>query len=562
MSPRKKITDQREGYSGVAVIYARYSSHNQRDVSIEQQVKQCQEFAQRNNLSIIEVYADRAVSGKTDQRPNFQRMMKDAEKKKFRYVIAWKSNRMGRNMLQAMINEARLDEAGIRCLYTEEDFDDTAAGRFALRNMMNVNQFYSENMAEDVMRGLMDNAKKCMVNGPLPYGYQRGQDGRYAIEPNKAEIVREIFERFYAGDQLVDIENDLNGRGIKTGSGSRWNRGSFHRMLANERYIGVYKYAGYRIEDGIPAIIEKELFYAVQEKLTTKKNPRGRRHENSNYLLTGKLFCGHCGGFMVGMSGTSETSVKHYYYDCQTKRKEKTCLKKAVRRDWIEQKVAEAVKQYIMLDEIIQWLATGYDSFVKRSRKDSLLAAAETELEGVNKAIKNVMSAIEQGIITSATKERLMELEDERRQLEATVAVERAALMDISKEQVGFWLASFREGDITDKKYQEKLINSFIQAVYLYDDEMRMVFSFSNRASQVVLSLEDINNLGSDETLESSYKFADGSPEKRHAERRVFFCCPSGSFPSRRRRNGANAPPGLGGLRSVLPRVPGNGKPL
>ena len=217
----------------------------------------------------------------------------------------------------------------------------------------------------------------------------------------------------------------------------------------------------------------------------------------------------------MGMSGTSETSVKHYYYDCQTKRKEKTCLKKAVRRDWIEQKVAEAVKQYIMLDEIIQWLATGYDSFVKRSRKDSLLAAAETELEGVNKAIKNVMSAIEQGIITSATKERLMELEDERRQLEATVAVERAALMDISKEQVGFWLASFREGDITDKKYQEKLINSFIQAVYLYDDEMRMVFSFSNRASQVVLSLEDINNLGSDETLESSYKFADGSPEKK-----------------------------------------------
>ena len=156
MSPRKKITDQREGYSGVAVIYARYSSHNQRDVSIEQQVKQCQEFAQRNNLSIIEVYADRAVSGKTDQRPNFQRMMKDAEKKKFRYVIAWKSNRMGRNMLQAMINEARLDEAGIRCLYTEEDFDDTAAGRFALRNMMNVNQFYSENMAEDVMRRLYE----------------------------------------------------------------------------------------------------------------------------------------------------------------------------------------------------------------------------------------------------------------------------------------------------------------------------------------------------------------------------------------------------------------------
>ena len=217
-------------YSGAAVIYARYSSHNQRDVSIEQQVKQCQEFALRSNLQIIEVYADRAISGKTDQRPNFQRMMREAEKKKFKYVIAWKSNRMGRNMLQAMINEARLDEYGVRCLYTEEDFDDTAAGRFALRNMMNVNQFYSENMAEDVMRGMMDNAQKCMVNGPIPLGYRKGTNGKYEVEPKEAEVVKEIFERFHDGDLLVDIANDLNGRGIKTKAGNRWNKGSFHRM--------------------------------------------------------------------------------------------------------------------------------------------------------------------------------------------------------------------------------------------------------------------------------------------------------------------------------------------
>ena len=126
-------------------------------------MEKCREFAERNNLLITEVYADRAITGKTDRRPNFQRMMRDAAKSKFQYVVAWKSNRMGRNMLDAMMNDARLRDIGVRCLYTEEDFDDTAAGRFALRNMMNVNQFYSENMAEDVMRGMMDNAKKCMV---------------------------------------------------------------------------------------------------------------------------------------------------------------------------------------------------------------------------------------------------------------------------------------------------------------------------------------------------------------------------------------------------------------
>lgn len=501
-------------YSGAAVIYARYSSHNQRDVSIEQQVKQCQEFAQRSELQIVEVYADRAVSGKTDQRPNFQRMLKEAEKKKFKYVIAWKSNRIGRDMLQAMINEARLNELGVRCLYTEEDFDDTAAGRFALRNMMNVNQFYSENMAEDVMRGMMDNAKKCMVNGPLPYGYRRGGDGRYEIEPKEAEVVREIFERFYSGDLLVDIGNDLNGRGIKTGAGNSWNKGSFHRILVNERYIGVYEYAGFRVEDGVPAIVRKELFFAVQKKLRTKKNPQGRHRENGDYLLTGKLFCGHCGGFMVGMSGTSKTSAKHYYYDCQTKRKEKACRKKAVRRDWIEQKIAEATKQYIMRDDVIQWLVDGYDNFLKVHRKDSLLLETEEELGEVKRAIKNVMSAIEQGIITPTTKERLVALEDEQRHLEVMIAVERAALVDIPKEKIQFWLESFKDGDVTDKKYQSKLIDAFVQAVYLYDHELRVVFSFTKNQDSVAIPLEAVDGLCLDDVPEGSYKLPNGSPSR------------------------------------------------
>lgn len=116
-------------------------------------MEECLKFAKDEGITIVETYADRAVSGKTDRRPNFQKMMKDAEKGGFGYAVAWKSNRMGRNMLQAMLNEERLNEMGIRVLYTEEDFDDTAAGRFALRSMMNVNQFYSENMAEDIRRG-------------------------------------------------------------------------------------------------------------------------------------------------------------------------------------------------------------------------------------------------------------------------------------------------------------------------------------------------------------------------------------------------------------------------
>ena len=132
------------------------------------------------------------------------------KKANFRRLLAWKSNRIGRNMLQAMVNEAKLEDCGVKVFYAEEDFDDTAAGRFALRNMMNVNQFYSENMAEDITRGLYDNASKCMANGRQPLGYKRGEDGRVVLDEANAAVVREIFTRVAAGDLFVDIARDLN----------------------------------------------------------------------------------------------------------------------------------------------------------------------------------------------------------------------------------------------------------------------------------------------------------------------------------------------------------------
>lgn len=512
MASRKGFTEMMGEYSGIAVIYARFSSHNQREVSIEQQVKEGRKFAAANNLRIVEIYADKAVTGKTDRRTNFQRMMKDATKGKFQYVIAWKSNRMGRNMLEAMINDARLRELGIRTLYTEEDFDDTAAGRFALRNMMNVNQFYSENMAEDIKRGLNDNAEKCMVNGALGLGFKKGEDGRYAIDEPKAAIVREIFERVAALEPFVDIYNDLNARGLRTSTGKPWNRSSFHRMLVNERYRGVYIWGNTRVEGGVPRIVSDALFFKVQEVLKTKKNAQGRHRENGDYLLTGKLFCGHCGSPMVGISGTSKTGAKHYYYICQKKRLEKSCEKKTARRDWIEQRVAEAVKENVMHQEVIDWLLGGYEDFLKQHRKDSLLLSYEEDLAGVQKAIKNVMAAIEQGIITPTTKERLVELENDRLQLEANIALEKAALVDVPRDHIEFWLCSFMDGDATDKKFQAKLIDAFVQAVYLYDGKLKIVCNYTGKNSSITITFDEVDSIESATTPECSYRLADSPP--------------------------------------------------
>lgn len=487
MGKRQKAT------GGDAVIYARYSSHNQRDVSIEQQVEACRKHAAELGLTVTATYEDRAISGKTDKRPSFQRMMRDAEQHKFAYVLAWKSNRIGRNMMQALVNESRLVDCGVKVFYAEEDFDDNAAGRFALRSMMNVNQFYIENMAEDVKRGLYDNAKKGLVNGSLPLGYKRGADGKPEIDEPKAAIVREIYTRVAAGELFASIAADLNARGIRTARGREWNKGSFHVLCHNDRYRGIYMYGDIRIPGGMPRIISDELFYDAQEAYGMKKDNRyGRaRHGAENYLLTGKLYCGHCGSYMVGISGTSKTGEMHYYYACQKHRLEHTCEKKAIRRDVIENAVARVIMMYCLDDETIDFIVDSTIAYFKQKDHELHIEAMENELVAVQQAISNLMKAIEAGIITPTTRTRLLDLEEQQAKLSAKINTAKAERVEIDRDDLIAGLQLFRTGDIKNKKFLAKLFNTFLLAVYLYDDNrLKIVFSFTGNHNNIEIPLE------------------------------------------------------------------------
>lgn len=478
---------------GDAVIYARYSSHNQRDVSIEQQIEACRKHAAELGLTVTATYEDRAISGKTDKRPSFQRMMRDAEQHKFAYVLAWKSNRIGRNMMQALVNESRLVDCGVKVFYAEEDFDDNAAGRFALRSMMNVNQFYIENMAEDVKRGLYDNAKKGLVNGSLPLGYKRGADGKPEIDEPKAAIVREIYTRVAAGELFASIAADLNARGIRTARGREWNKGSFHVLCHNDRYRGIYMYGDIRIPGGMPRIISDELFYDAQEAYGMKKDNRyGRaRHGAENYLLTGKLYCGHCGSYMVGISGTSKTGEMHYYYACQKHRLEHTCEKKAIRRDVIENAVARVIMMYCLDDETIDFIVDSTIAYFKQKDHELHIEAMENELAAVQQAISNLMKAIEAGIITPTTRTRLLDLEEQQAKLSGKINTAKAERVEIDRDDLIAGLQLFRTGDIKNKKFLAKLFNTFLLAVYLYDDNrLKIVFSFTGNHNNIEIPLE------------------------------------------------------------------------
>ena len=465
---------------GNAVIYARYSSQNQRDVSIEQQIAACEKYAINGNFTIVERYADRAISGKTDNRPAFQKMMRDAHEGGFDFVIAWKSNRMGRNMLQAMVNEGKLNELGIRCLYVEEDFDDTAAGRFALRNMMNVNQFYSENMAEDVRRGMEDNASKCMVNNLPPFGYRKGKDGKYEVDEAQAEIVREIFSRVLSGWSIYDIQADLNNRRIRTGRGTEWKKQSFGHLLQNDKYTGVYRWADVVVDGGMPAIVDKETFDKVQLILRSKKKPRGRQRMNEEYILSGRLFCGKCGAPMTAQAGTSATGQTYHYYYCNRKRYDHTCDCRNIIRDKVERSVADFITAEIMDDAFIDWIVSGYKTAADLKRDDTKKQVLQSELADVNIRLSNILKAIEAGVFNEATQSRMHELSEARKELEKAIRMEELQNQLPAPDEVRFWLEELRAGDLKDRRYQRKLILTFIRAIFVYEDRLRIQFNYGS----------------------------------------------------------------------------------
>lgn len=476
---------------GNAVIYARYSSHNQKDASLEQQIAECRKYADRNGFTVTEVYQDAAISGRTDVRPAFQRMMHDARHEKFDTIIAWKSNRIGRNMTQTLTNMAKLAEYGVDCLYVEEDFDDSAAGRFSLRTMMNVNEFYSEAMAEDITRGLMDNAKQCKVNGRLPFGYRKGDDGKYAIDETQAVIVREIFDRFRSGWLISEIMADLNNRGIRTRDGKPWKFQSFEKLLQNEQYIGVYKYSTVRIEDGIPAIIEKPVFEEVQRLLSNKKRPRGHKRNDTEYFLVGKVFCGLCGSPMTGGSGTSRNGSLYSYYMCNAHHYDHTCEKKSVPRDDLEYSVALAVVQLLRDESVIGWILDGYTDVIRKIREESKASTLQVELEETEKILRNLMKAMEQGLFNDMAIQRMNELSASKKEIEQALALENEALRTYSVDNLRAMLNGYLDGDLNDPEVIKAIIQTFVRKVLVFDDHIRIQFNYGDEKEAPLVRKDD-----------------------------------------------------------------------
>lgn len=478
-----------------AVIYARYSSDNQREESIEGQLRECKEYAEKNGMTILNTYIDRALSAKTDNRPEFQHMIKDSAKRLFDVVIVWKLDRFARNRYDSAHYKAILRKNGVKVVSATEAIATDSTGILLESLLEGYAEFYSAELAEKVVRGMTENALKCKYNGgSIPMGYVIDSDQHFQIDPVSAPVVLEIFKLYSKGTSMQKLVNMLNERSIKSSRGGKITLNIINHILKNRRYIGEYSYRDVIQPDSIPAIVPQELFDRVQERMAKNKKAPARHKAEDDYLLTTKLHCGKCGAFMVGESGTSRTMKVHHYYRCVNTKKKKLCDKKAVKKDWIENLVVEQTMKVIMDDAMVLYIADMVMDLQARESTD--LPLLKQQLAETEKAIKNMLDAIQQGIFNSSTKTRLDELEENKSKLEVSILQEEMQKPLLTKEQVTFWICRFRDIDVTKQEQRQRLIDSFVNSVYLYDDKMIITFNYKDSAKTV--SLADIE--GSDLT--------------------------------------------------------------
>ena len=255
-------------------------------------------------------------------------------------------------------------------------------------------------------------------------------------------------------------------------------------MLLNSKYIGVYRYDDIEIEGGIPAIIPRELFEKVQNMFQHNRAARARTKANADYLLTTKLFCGHCGSNMIGESGTARNGDIYYYYKCANRKKNHSCDKHTEKKDWLEEIVVRHTVVTVLTDESIELIATkAVELMEKEFSENSVLTSLEQSVKDVEKRIKNLIDLMEQGVVTSSTKDRLLELESQKADLDQRIARENMKKPPLSKERIIHWLTTFRDGDINDIEYRRRVIDTLVNSIYIFDSKggngRRIVFTFN-----------------------------------------------------------------------------------
>ena len=511
-SRKVKAPDSTEAVTRLVAYYRYSGGSRQTEQSIEGQRHDCEAYARAHGLTIAKEYIDRHISGKTDDRPAFQQMISDSDQHLFDAVICWKTDRLARNRYDSAIYKNRLRKNGVKILYAAETTVDGPEGIILEGLMESLAEYYSAELAQKLRRGQRESAMKCIaLGGNRSFGYDIGPDKHYCINEQQAPAVRYIFEQYAAGHTAAEIVSHLNASGIRTSRGHAFNKNSILRIITNEMYLGVYKYADIRIEGGVPAMIDRDLFDRCQKQLAYNRVRGGSasRDQRADYLLSGKLFCGLCSRPMKGVSGTGRHGDKHYYYACPGRTDKKGCTKSYVEKTALESAIVRATAQYILAPEILGQIIDQLQALQAQREAPKPSAEKQTlqaQLTDVRAKQEHLLDALESGG-SARLVARLQQLEQQEAELRARIDAipDPVAPRAFTRDELEFMLSQFqRADDEQTTAYCRRLLETFVSSVVLTEDGATVCFNFCTS--------------GTDDADHIFVPFSDSSKNKNPAE--------------------------------------------
>jgi DNA invertase Pin-like site-specific DNA recombinase len=456
-----------------AVIYARYSTDMQREESIEGQVKACTELAEKDGVIIVKVYADRAMSGRNDNRPQFQQMLKDAQAGLFDVLYVWKVDRFGRNRYEIILNKQKLKNRKIKIRYAKENIPDTKEGIILESMLEGMAEYYSANLAENVNMGMERNAENCQYNGGnIPFGY-KVVNKHFELDEITAPIVKKIFIDYVDGKKATDLARWLEEIGFKN-----YGRMNILRIIKNKRYTGRYIYTmkdkEICVDGGLPRIISDELFELAQQRKEERKtlpNAGGKFATNS---FSGKMICGHCHKSVALTSTKTYDGKGHYHYYRCTNRNCKN--KMFVKKQKLDKIIFDFLHTEILTEENIIAISEKAEQMQEQSTDTTTL---QSQLKSVEKKIENITNAIENGMFSQSLMDRLNSLENERDEIKVKL-VTIPKKKNLTSKEIYDYLSKYINGDFTDEEFQRKLARAFIHNMVITRESLKVSFKIND----------------------------------------------------------------------------------
>ncbi len=464
-----------------AVIYARYSCSGQGEQSIEGQLRDNYAFAQREGIQVVGEYIDRALTGRYDDRPEFQRMINESRSKQFDYVIVWKLDRFARNRYDSAIYKHKLKANGVKVLSSTENIGDNPESIILEAVLEASAEYYSVDLRQKVVRGRRESVLKgSSVGGTVPLGYKI-VDKRYVIDEQTAPIVTYAVQEYSLGTSLREIAEALNAKGYKTGDGKPFAPHSFSRMFRNQKYIGIYECHGAINEDSIPPIISKELFQKAQLRREAARRAPAMRRSKTNYLLSGKLFCGLCGATIIGECGRGKGGTVYHYYSCSNRKNKSVCKKSIEKKDFLEWYVVEQTLHYVLQPDRMDYIAGRVVDSYNSEFNDDHLKALTRRISKIDRDIdKCIEMMLESDVRTlrARMEAKIKELELQKDDLSIDLSkLQIANQIRYSKDDIISWLDKFCHGDLMDEAFRTRIIDVLINSVFLYEEKVIIFYN-------------------------------------------------------------------------------------